>query len=404
LSQQLSVVYAESFAGDPSQYEFEWRTCAPRVDGTVPTDYIGEYIRKFPLTAGLTRFTIGHQGDSLDKMVNTYYAMRYRAANANSPAYAVMGDKWSEWTDPPALAEGWVQRVLNNVTPFAQRMRDLVENETETAVSMIQQAGAPYEGDVALNQDNLKNIGLLQLYETILSKAESMSLQMGINDHEANKQLQLAVARLADLYTVLGDEAYTDALNPTIAYGSSYNSMLSSALFAFDNQVPTLLDEELALLRGRSGENAPSTRISPYYNRLVWNTSKSPTGGEVAYMVNYNISGDNTGLIDENAAAKMFPQGHGDAYGHYLSALSGYYRLLRNPYFSWGEPAMSEMVVADSVLNVDYYDEAQFSKAAFNVAKVALETVDRTARKSYRDEAGATGAGYLDAEESRAFG
>jgi hypothetical protein len=45
----------------------------------------------------------------------------------------------------------------------------------------------------------------LQLYETILSKAESMSLQMGINDHEANKQLQLAVARLADLYTVLGD-------------------------------------------------------------------------------------------------------------------------------------------------------------------------------------------------------
>ena len=404
LSQQLSVVYAESFAGDPSQYEFEWRTCAPRLDGTVPTDYLGEYSLKFPLTAGLTRFTIGHQGDTLNNMVNTYYAMRYRAANVNSPAYAAMGDKWSEWTDPPALAEGWVQRVLNNVTPFAQRMRDLVENETETAVSMIQQAGAPYEGDVALNQDNLAHIGLLQLYETILSKAESMSLQMGINDHEANKQLQLAVARLADLYTVLGDEAYTDALNPTIAYGTSNNSMLSSAMFAFDNQVPTLLDEELALLRGRSGENAPSTRISPYYNRLVWNITKSPTGGEVAYMVNYNISGDNTGLIDENAAAKMFPQGHGDAYGHYLSALSGYYRLLRNPCFSWGEPAMGEMVVADSVLNVDYYDEAQFSKAAFNVAKVALETVDRTARKSYRDEAGATGAGYLDAEESRAFG
>lgn len=404
LSQQLSVVYAESFAGDPSQYEFEWRTCAPRLDGTVPTDYLGEYKQKFPLTNGLTRFTIGHQGDTLNNMVNTYYAMRYRAADTNSSAYAAMGDEWSEWTDPPALAEGWVQRVLNNVTPFAQRMRDLVENETETAVSMIQQAGAPYEGDVALNQDNFAHVGLLQLYETILSKAESMSLQMGINDHEANKQLQLAVARLADLYTVLGDEAYTDALNPTIAYGTLNNSMLSSAMFAFDNQVPTLLDEELALLRGRSGENAPSTRISPYYNRLVWNTSKSPTGGEVAYMVNYNIYGSSTGVIDENAAAKMFPQGHGDAYGHYLSALSGYYRLLRNPYFSWGEPAMSEMVVADSVLNVDYYDEAQFSKAAFNVAKVALETVDRTARKAYRDEAGATGAGYLDADESRAFG
>ena len=94
----------------------------------------------------------------------------------------------------------------------------------------------------------------------------------------------------------------------------------------------------------------------------------------------------------------MYPQGHGDAYGHYLSALSGYYRLLRNGFFSWGKPAMGEMVVADSVLNVDYYDEAQFAKAAYNVAKTALETVDRTARKA------ATGAGYLDTDGTRNFG
>ena len=143
-------------------------------------------------------------------MVNTYYAVRYRAKDANSPAYAAMGDAWSEWTNPPALAEGWVQRVLNNVTPFAQRMRDLAEHEAETPVSMIVQAGKPYEGDVALNQDNLTSIGLIQLYETLLSKAESMSLQMGIDDPDANKQLQLAVVRLADLYNTLGDEAYID--------------------------------------------------------------------------------------------------------------------------------------------------------------------------------------------------
>ncbi|MBO7653619.1 MAG: hypothetical protein J6U40_01745, partial [Kiritimatiellae bacterium] len=162
--------------------------------------------------------------------------------------------------------------------------------------------------------------------------------------------------------------------------------------------------EELALLRGRSGDNAPSTHISPYYNRLVWNFTKGLTAGEVAYAVNYDISGNNKGIIDENDAADMFPQGHGDAYGHYLSALSGYYRLLRNPYFSWGEPAMGEMVVADAVLNVDYYDEAQFAKAAYNVAKVAAETVDRTARKAYRDNGGATGAGYLDSDKTRNFG
>ena len=147
-------------------------------------------------------------------------------------------------------------------------MRDLVENEAETAVSMIRQAGAPYEGDVALSQENLTQVGLIQLYETLLSKAESMSLQLRINDAGANKQLQLAIARLGDLYNLLGDEAYTDALNPTIGFGpgsglgSSVDyGALSSALFCFDNQVPTLLDEELALLRGRTGDNAPSTHI-----------------------------------------------------------------------------------------------------------------------------------------------
>jgi len=415
LSQQLSVIYAEAFAGQPEDYIFEWRKCRPNTDGTVPKDFDGKYEQKFAPTNGLTRFVIGAQGDTLANMVNTYYAMRYRAASPNSPSYAAMGYEWSAWTDPPALAEGWVQRVLNNVTPFAQRMCDLVENQAETAVSMVRQAGKPYEGDVALNQDNLASVGLIQLYETLLSKAESMSLQVGIDDADANKQLQLAVCRLADLYNVLGDEAWTDALNPTIGFGSNFDTTamtgfeldygaLSSTLFAFDNQVPTLLDEELALLRGRSGDNAPSTRISPYYNRLVWNFTKGITAGEVAYAVNYDISGNDKGVIDEDDAADMYPQGHGDAYGHYLSALSGYYRLLRNPYFSWGAPAMGEMTVADAVVNVDYYDEAQFAKSAYNVAKVAAETVDRTARKAYRDNGGATGAGYLDTDPTRNFG
>ena len=413
LSQQLSVIYAEAFAGSPEDYIFEWKKCAPRSDGVVPTDFAGEYTAKFEPTAGLTRFVIGAQGDTLANMVNTYYVMRYKAANPDSPAYTSMGDAWSAWTDPPALAEGWVQRVLNNVTPFTQRMRDLVENEAETAVTMIRQAGAPYEGDVALNQDNLQNVGLIQLYETLLNKAESMSLQLQINDAGANKQLQLAVARLGDLYNLLGDEAYTDALNPTIGFGPGtlglgtgyldYGS-LSSSLFCFDNQVPTLLDEELALLRGRTQEMSPSTHLSPYYNRLVWNFSRGMNAGEVAYAVNYDISGNNKGVIDYSQAAEMYPQGHGDAYGHYLSALSGYYRLMRNPYFSWGKPAMGEMVVADAVLNVDYYDEAQFAKTAYNVAKTALEVVDRTARKAYRDNGGTPSAGYIDSNASRNFG
>ena len=419
LSQMLDVHYSATFGGKAGDYVFEWRKALPSSNGTVPTAFDDEtiYQLKFDLgeSKGLTSFTIGGQGDTLANMVNTYYACRYRAADTNSPAYATMGEKWSEWSNPPALAEGWVQRVLNNVTPFTQRMTDLYNNEAETAVSWMQQAGKPYTGDVALNQENLTSVGLIELYRTILNKAESMSLLQGENNHAANQQLLLAVERLADLYKLLGDEAYVDAANPTIGFGSNFGEIeaglgidydsASSSLFAFDNQVPSLLDEELSLLRGRSCVNAPGNTIGPYYNRLVWNFTKGITAGEVAYAVNYNISGHQVSTIDETVAAELYPQGHGDAYGHYLSALQGWYRLLRNPYFSWGEPAMGEMNIADNVVNVDYYDEAKFAETAAALARTAARTAELTALKAWRDTSADTvGRGYLDSDADNAFG
>ncbi|MCQ2389899.1 MAG: LamG domain-containing protein [Kiritimatiellae bacterium] len=421
LSQQLSVLYTESFLGEADDYVFEWRSARPNMDGTVPSAYdnTGVFARKYdpdrsPEGIGNVRLTIGEQGDTLANMVNTYWICRYRAATPNAPSYAVMGDRWSEWCAPPALAEGWVQRVLNNITPFNQRMTDLYNNAVETPISMIQLAGKPYTGDVALNQDNMTSVGLIELYETILNKAESLSLQLGINDTDANKQLLLAVERLQDLYALLGDEAYSDAKNPTIgvgtnkAYGEDNTpeiemASLSSALFCFDNQVATLLDEELALLRGRTGESAPVATQAPYYNRLVWNFTKGITAGEVAYAVNYNIEGTEKVVLGEEQASRLYPQGHGDAYGHYLSALKGWYRLIRNPNFTW-PVAQGEMVVADSTVNVDYYEEAKFAEAAAKVAKTAADCVDLTARKACRDNGGNAGTGYLDEKTERAFG
>ena len=113
---------------------------------------------------------------------------------------------------------------------------------------MIQQAGGPYVGDVALNQDNLTNVGLIQLYATLLNKAETMSINQTSGTGAVNDQLLLAATRLADLYCVLGDEAYADALNPTIGFGADFARIddsniginygaLSSGLFCFDNQV-----------------------------------------------------------------------------------------------------------------------------------------------------------------------
>lgn len=429
LSQQLSVLYTEGFAGDASNYTFEWKWAEPTASGRVPKEYENGYLLH-AREDGLTRFLIGTQGDTLENMVNRYYAMRYRP-KTGSDEHAMFkaliqkrdGDEnisdddprlWSAWCGP-TLAEGWVQRVLNNVTPFTQRMTDLYTNAAETAVSMIQQAGAPYTGDVALNQENLKAVGLIQLYATLLNKAESMSINQGVGSGAVNSQLLLAATRLADLYCVLGDEAYADALNPTIGFGSEFARVddanlgidygsLSSGLFCFDNQVQSLLDEELALLRGRSAEDAPSKQAGPWYNRLMWNFTKGINAGEVAYAVNYNISGSDTGTLDEETAAKLYPQGHGDAYGHYLSAVKAYYRLLRNPNFSWGTPGMGEMLMADAVVNVDYYEESRFGELSGALSKTAAAVMERTAQKAWRDNGGMPGAGYLDENKNRAFG
>ena len=70
-------------------------------------------------TNGVTSLLIGANGADLKDLQNMYYVMRYRAA-AGTTARSVTGDKWSGWCGP-TLAEGWVQRVLNSVTPFAQR-------------------------------------------------------------------------------------------------------------------------------------------------------------------------------------------------------------------------------------------------------------------------------------------
>ncbi len=73
---------------------------------------------------------------------------------------------------------------------------------------------------------------------------------------------------------------------------------------------------------------------SPVYNRYFWNFTQGD--GEVAYALSYNISDQNSdGFIDEFDARIMYPQGHGDAWGHYLTASKIYYQLLRHPFYSW---------------------------------------------------------------------
>ena len=198
---------------------------------------------------------------------------------------------------------------------------------------------------------------------------------------------------------MLGNEAYADALDPTIGFGSDsvdYGS-LAPAVHAFQNQTSDLLDEELALLRGVDDYYA-----RPVYNRLFWNFTKAE--GEAAYAMNYNISDVNLdGFIDETDAMQSYPQGHGDAWGHYLSAVKHTYELLAHPSFNWVSRSESYNL-QDIVIGVDFMDERKFAAVAAAKAKAGKEILDNTYRARYVEDPDAQWQGYKDQNEDRAWG
>ena len=406
LSEQLTLQYRTPLGSATSDYEFEWRRATPATDGTLDiSDYEKAPWQYYRSGDGLYSILLGANGARPDEYVNTYYTLRYRAKPGTLPALTV-GTGWSPWA-PEQLAEGWLQRVLNEVTPFAQRVEDFYQQKADSWLSMLEEIGAPWQGDVALNNDNLEQVGLLELYQTLFNRAEAVLQAAGTPDVDMSKQLLLAQTRLGEFYSLLGAEAYSDAKNPLVNQQSlndkeSESINLPSSAFCFANQVPSLLDEELALLRGRSASTAyPRMTEAPCYNRLVWNFTKDLVEGEPAYVVNYGIRARD-GVMDVNCAAAQYPQGHGDAWGHYLSAISGYYRLLRNPLFDWSA-AMGEMLMDQKLVNVDYQDEEKFADAVAKLARTGLDAMDLTVRKQYRDNGGAAG-GYRDGDAEQAFG
>ena len=196
----------------------------------------------------------------------------------------------------------------------------------------------------------------------------------------------LAAGYLNDLYMLVGNEAYADAANPTIGIGTKDQTYgdIATALFAFKGQVPSLLEEELGLLRGRDNFLQPGVDTGPVYNRFVWNYTRGIDAGEVIYALNYNILDQNTdGRIDAADALKLYPQGHGDAYGHYLTATKGYYSLLMNNKFDW-VPRIEAVTILGKAVAVDYLDERKFAAAAAAVARTGRQVFDLTWRKDYQ--------------------
>jgi hypothetical protein len=301
------------------------------------------------------------------------------------------------------LSMGWIKRVLDAVNPYEARIRDFTGNSPATMSSMLQQLGPRFEGAVALNPDKdvVENVGLIELYETILNRGSDLSINLStpVSTPAIANALQLASTRLSDFYTLLGNDAYTDAKDPTIGIGSGSVDFgaMNPVVFSFQNQLASLIDEELGLLRGVDDYFA-----RPVYNRLFWNFTKGE--GEAAYALNYNVSDINAdGFVDEDDAMKLYPQGHGDAWGHYLTALTKQYDLLRHPYFNW--VSRSEFYnLQDIVLKVDFLDERKFAQVAAAKARAGAEIVTSTYREHYVEDPSAQWQGYTDVNEDRAWG
>jgi len=222
---------------------------------------------------------------------------------------------------------------------------------------------------------------------------------VGTSSTGINQAVLLAATRLAFLYELLAREAYSDAQDSTIAV-TSENGLASVAPYvhAFYNQEASLLHEELALLRGTD-----FVKAYPAFNRLFWNYVKGE--GEAAYNANYNIHDVNEdGFINEFDGAELYPQGHGDSWGHFLSANKMHYELLRNSVFDWeARPELYSLL--DNVIEADYLDEKSFARIASAKARAGNEIVRGTYRLAYVEDPDAQWQGYTDtADPARAWG
>ena len=121
------------------------------------------------------RAVIGGEAD-VQALSDNYLTMRYKAKDSTN--YPAESKQYSLWTEPQ-LAEGWIKRVLAGINPFHQRAKNLFNNRVDTGVSMLTQAGPRWEGDVALNMDNINDFGLIEIYETVLNRGKMLSIDAG---------------------------------------------------------------------------------------------------------------------------------------------------------------------------------------------------------------------------------
>ncbi|MBT4817356.1 MAG: hypothetical protein HON70_16755, partial [Lentisphaerae bacterium] len=288
--EKIIVRHTADFGGFADDLTFEWYYRGE--DGSsalLPDQEPSKWLMFAVSDQGVGKYQIRLEGTGPVIIRDNWFFMRYRHnderfPDAPSPPDEVAPYQWvgagnsrppddgelPEETYLPQLVMGWVKRVLDAINPYEARINDFKNNESPaTYVNMIQQLGQRYEGPVALNpaKNVIENVGLIELYTTVMERAKSLSIDLAtpVTDGAVCNAIQLASTRLADFYMLLGNEAYADALDPTIGFGSENIEYghLAPAIFTFQNQLDTLLDEELSMLRGNDEYHA-----RPVYNRL----------------------------------------------------------------------------------------------------------------------------------------
>lgn len=410
--------HGNDFGGEPENVIFDWRRfevrdaiySGPGSDWGTPTSpgpaCPGGGALCWSASPVGTEVQLDLDGENADYLGDTYFFVRYSLPGGVCGQSTWSGDPASTPAEPVAkLAEGWVKRVVQGLNPFHQRIADfhLENGPVATYVSMVRQAGPAYEGPITFNPaaDSVNDRGLIEVYETVLRRALALTVEdPGYTPAAAiDNALLLVSGRIADLSMLLGNEAWSDSIDPTIGFGTSSGDYgtLAPSIHAFQNQLPSLLAEELALLRG---VDRKGTR--PVYNRLTWNFTAGE--GEAAYAQVYDITDeDHNGTIDAADARKLYPQGHGDAWGQYVSALSSYLRLMRHENFTW-KPRVEAVNILQGSQLVDYRDERKLAAAAAARARTGAEILHLTYRNAFVEDPQGQWQGYKDPDRTRAWG
>lgn len=423
LSEKLVLQFSGDAGGEAEKLTYQWQwsidyngqhpELATWNDYNPPTGYENG--------AGLREVVI--EGASLFTLQDTYWRVRYRGYSGCPCTEGIdcnedQGGPYDDWADnlgnlntqispwtDVQLSEGWVKRVIRGINPYDQRVEEFHLNDAATYVDMVRQAGKRFIEPVPLNctPDNIDSVGLIELYETVLRRARAFSIDQGLTTDGVSKALLLVSGKIAELNMLLGNEAYADAVDPTIGTFADSDGSPEGydphAVFCFEEQVASLLEEELALMRGRDTTRDPDYDadglvVATVDNRLPWNFTSG--NGQVAYANNYQMR-------DIEQAVATYPQGHGDAWGYYLTSLRKFYLLLQHPVFDW-VVTTEDVLVHGQPVSVGFMYERKFASAAAAKARSGASITALTFRQRASADPLDQQKGYPDANSSRAWG